>query len=59
MLNNPFSKIYEEIQDAKTKIDIAIEKTREGRGAALKNNDLHMTKIFKEIEFILKKVLEG
>ena len=58
MLNNPFSKIYQEIQDAKREIDIAIEKTRKGRGAALKNNDLQMTKIFKEIEFILKNVLE-
>lgn len=56
--NTPFIKLYAELQDARTKIDIAMKKAREGRGVALDNNELPMAMLFKEIEFILKNVLE-
>ena len=46
--NTPFVKLHAELQDARTKIDIAMKKAREGRGVALDSNELPMAMLFQE-----------
>ena len=58
MSENVLTRIFAEIDDAKEKVHKAMILAREGRGEALESNDLPMAKLLKEIEFILKNVLE-
>jgi len=58
MSETPFIEIYARIEEARNEVSKAMQKTRELRGVALGNNDLPMSRLLKEIEFILKKVLE-
>ena len=58
MSENVLNRLFSEIDDARDKVYKAMALAREGRGVALEQNDLPMTKLLKEIEFILKNVLE-
>jgi len=58
MSENVFTRLYAEIDKAKEMVDEAMKIAREKRGEALEDNALMYARAFKEIEFLLKRVLE-
>ncbi len=58
MSENVLTRIFAEIEDARLDVHKAMEMARGGRGEALDANCLPMAKLLKEIEYLLKNVLE-
>jgi hypothetical protein len=58
MSENVFMRIFAEIDEAKEIVAEAMQIARDKRGEALEDNALMYARAFKEIEFLLKRVLE-
>ena len=58
MSENVLTRMFAEIEDARLDVHKAMEMAHKGRGEALDANCLPMAKLLKEIEYLLKNVLE-
>jgi len=58
MSENVMTRIFAEIDDVRVKVHKAMEMAHAGRGEALDVDCLAMAKLLKEIEYVLKNVLE-
>ena len=58
ILKDFHTRISKEMLDARERIDKAMLLARDGRGLALKDGSLEMVMLYKEIEYLLKNVLE-